>query len=159
MWKCLEKKCLSTCSTNIEMTSLLRTPGEHNHPATDTSVISRDGIRASCKWTAKEEINDKAYKIACTKTNKTGIFGIGERLQESRSETGMWLKTIFALPPLLADEIEDAFMNSLMSHSPKDLYALKVADYVLKHYIEGFSEFPLQIWAATDENDEGQTTK
>ncbi|GFO24468.1 UDP-n-acetylglucosamine--n-acetylmuramyl-(pentapeptide) pyrophosphoryl-undecaprenol n-acetylglucosamine transferase [Plakobranchus ocellatus] len=32
------------------------------------------------------------------------------------------------------------------------------ADYVLKHYIAEFPEFPPQIWTATDETDEGQMT-
>ncbi|GFO24467.1 hypothetical protein PoB_005097200 [Plakobranchus ocellatus] len=73
IWKCLDKECLSRCSTNIEMTSLLRTPREHNHPAIDKFVISRDKIRASCKRRATKEINEKASKVVCTEINKTGM--------------------------------------------------------------------------------------
>ncbi|GFO30781.1 nuclear hormone receptor family member nhr-59 [Plakobranchus ocellatus] len=56
------------------MSSLLRTPGEHKHPATDKFVISRDEIRAACKRRATEEINKKPARLSATKDTHIKIL-------------------------------------------------------------------------------------
>ncbi|GFO25888.1 hypothetical protein PoB_005239300 [Plakobranchus ocellatus] len=134
MWTCLDKKCPSTCSTNIKMTSLLRTPGVHNHPATDKSP-GRAHYLGLDVFNSGQHGSSSIFQtdIVMLMGSLSNVRDISINYPRSKdwsdyrnpeSETGKWLKTFFALPSLLADEIEDAFTNSLMPDNPQDPYAL-----------------------------------
>lgn len=67
--------------------------------------------------------------------------------KSKESEIGQLLKTIFGLPLLAPQEVEDCFVNDLMAVKPIDDRLDQFFDYLLHTYITPTSEHPPPIWA------------
>ena len=76
-------------------------------------------------------------------------LGLSTEYKEKTCEIGKWLSSFFGLPYLSPDQIEDCFVDDIMTESPTDSRCIKFADYVLETYISPESRYPPSFWAAT----------
>ncbi|KAL4098464.1 hypothetical protein QTP88_023070 [Uroleucon formosanum] len=76
-----------------------------------------------------------------------GITIIGCRFHLDGGELGIWLKSLFGLPFLPVEKVEEAFLE-LMSTCPNENEGYKCSDYILKSYIESGCLFPPELWAS-----------
>jgi hypothetical protein len=63
-------------------------------------------------------------------------------------EIGKWLSQFFGLPLLPAEEIEDCFIEHIMSEAPSDEKYTAFPDYVLDTYVFNVSRYLPSFWAA-----------
>ncbi|GFO16364.1 nuclear hormone receptor family member nhr-59 [Plakobranchus ocellatus] len=75
------------------------------------------------------------FHVAQSCFRRIQALGLVKDYRNPESEVGKCSKPSLHSPSLLADEIEDAFTNSLMPDNPQDPYTLQFANIVLKHYI------------------------
>ncbi|XP_068242338.1 uncharacterized protein [Palaemon carinicauda] len=66
---------------------------------------------------------------------------------KSGSENGKWLKSFFGLSCLEPSDVEDSFVEDIMSIAPTDTKSVQFADYVTTNYISSDSKFPPNLWA------------
>jgi hypothetical protein len=55
---------------------------------------------------------------------------------------------IFGLPFIPHEEIEDTFVQAVMSEAPVDARCTKFADYLTDNYVTQESRFPPSLWAS-----------
>ena len=61
-WKCVEKHCLSSVTTNAQLTSLISLPYAHNHPQKE-SQAKRDTIKQKIIQAVEKEPTKKIFGI------------------------------------------------------------------------------------------------
>jgi len=74
--------------------------------------------------------------------------------KSKESELGRLLKTLFELPLLPPDQIEDCFLEDLMSRKPTHEQLDDFFDYLLETYILADSDFPPIMCADFSSNTE-----
>ena len=67
---------------------------------------------------------------------------------DKSSEEGKWLSKFYGLSFLPPEDVEDSFIEDIMSDAPNNDKCLQFADYVLAGYITDSSTFPPSMWAA-----------
>lgn len=73
-------------------------------------------------------------------------LGLAKEYKDKDSECGRWLRWVFGLSLLRPDEVEDCFVEDLMSIMPTS--AQGFADYLVETYITEDSLFPPHLWAS-----------
>lgn len=81
---------------------------------------------------------------------KIAEIGLSKEYKCKESETGAWLKSIFGLPFLNKEEVEDCFVFDIMAEAPTDSRAQAFGDYLLHTYILATSDFAPSKWATTN---------
>jgi len=66
---------------------------------------------------------------------------------EKICDIGKWLSLFFGLPFLPQEQIEECFVEDIMSEVPTDNRCVKFVDYVLVTYIMPESRYPPSFWA------------
>ncbi|KAF6199939.1 hypothetical protein GE061_006237 [Apolygus lucorum] len=86
-------------------------------------------------------------------------YGLSAQYKEKNNEVGEWLKLVFGLPLLPPDQIEDSFVEDLMSVCPSYINpkVTDFCDYLTDNYIFSHAKFPPTMWAA-DELTSDRTT-
>ncbi|KAL4149507.1 hypothetical protein QTP88_003442 [Uroleucon formosanum] len=77
--------------------------------------------------------------------------------KDANSEIGQWLKWIFGLPLLNAEEVSESFNEDFMSVVPDDARLKKFCDYLCDNYINETSKFNPKIWASSSISSERTT--
>ena len=62
-------------------------------------------------------------------------FGLSTEYKEKTCDIGKWLSLFFGLPCLPPEQIEEYFVEDIMSEAPTDNRCVKFVDYVLITYI------------------------
>ena len=70
-------------------------------------------------------------------------LGLSKQYGKKDSEVSQFLKNIFRLSLLLPAEVCDGFALEFLSNLPKDKRVEQFCDYLLEHYIDADSTFPL----------------
>ena len=68
-----------------------------------------------------------------------------------------WLVRFYGLSLLLANEVEVAFVEDVVSDMPDDERFRKCADYVVENYLDVRCDFPPTLWAETADLDRATT--
>jgi hypothetical protein len=89
---------------------------------------------------------------------KVQKLGLSKEYKEKDCDIGKWLASFFGLPFLDASDIEDCFVEDLMSDMPADPRCSLFADYILKNYIASNSKFTPNLWAQLPSLDSKRTT-
>ena len=79
---------------------------------------------------------------------KIQSLGLSKVYMDKSSEEGKWLTKFYGLSFLPPEDVEDSFIEDIMSDAPNNDKCLQFADYVLAGYITDSSTFPLIMWAA-----------
>lgn len=74
-----------------------------------------------------------------------------------KGEMGDWLRWTFGLPLLPENEVEESFVEDLMSIMPRDHRVEQYADYLVGNYIEENAKFPPCSWARNELTSERTT--
>lgn len=69
---------------------------------------------------------------------------------KEKGEVGDWLRWTFGLPLLPHNEVEESFVEDLMSIMPRDNRVEQYADYLVENYIEEDAKFPPHLWARNE---------
>jgi len=85
------------------------------------------------------------------------IIGLSIEYKDANSEIGHWLKWIFDLPLLNAEEVSVSFIEDFMSVVPDDARLKKFCDYLCDNYIDETSKFNPKIWASSSISSERTT--
>jgi hypothetical protein len=75
-------------------------------------------------------------------------LSLTDEYKDFESDIGNFIKLFFGLPSLHPDDVEECFVEDLMSVAPDDERVQKFTDYVLDNYIDISSKFPPSMWAA-----------
>lgn len=75
-------------------------------------------------------------------------LGLSRVFQDLKSDDGKWLKHLFGLSYLSADDVGDCFVNDFMESIPSDPRIKKFADYIVDTYVDNESLFPPEKWAS-----------
>ena len=74
-------------------------------------------------------------------------LGLSTEYQEKTCDIGKQLSLFFGLLFLPPEQIEECFVEDIMSEAPTDNRCVKFADYVLVTYITPESRYPPSFWA------------
>jgi hypothetical protein len=77
---------------------------------------------------------------------KIQSLGLSNDYKDRESDIGKWLMMIFELPFIPHEEIEDTFVEAVMSEAPVDARCTKFADYLTDKYVTQGSRFPTSLW-------------
>ena len=77
---------------------------------------------------------------------------------DPNSEIGQWLKLFFGLPLLPASEVQDAFVEDIMSDASQDQDVENFTDYVFETYIKNDARYPPSSWARMPDDTQIPTT-
>ena len=69
-------------------------------------------------------------------------FGLIRAYKDRDSATGQWLRLIFGLPSLPADQVADFFNDVMLATEPENPAVVKVSDYLTKYYTQEDSKYP-----------------
>ena len=89
---------------------------------------------------------------------KVQKLGLSKEYKEKDCDIGKWLASFLGLPFLDASDIEDCFVEDLMSDMPADPRCSLFADYILKNYMASNSKFTPNLWAQLPTLDSKRTT-
>jgi hypothetical protein len=87
------------------------------------------------------------FHLAQTWWQKIQSLGLSKEYKDCSSDTGKWLNRFFGLPFLPYGEVEDAFVEDMMSDSPSDGRCTKFANYLTENYVTNDSRFLSKLWA------------
>lgn len=82
-------------------------------------------------------------------------LGLAKEYKDKDSECGRWLRWIFGLSLLRAEDVEDCFIEDLMTVMPPK--AQPFADYLVDTYVSQDSLFPPHLWASEEVTSERTT--
>jgi len=88
------------------------------------------------------------FHLAQSWWRKIQTVGLSSEYKDKSCEIGKWLPQFFGLPFLPVEEIEDCFVEDIMSEVPSDEKCTAFADYVLDTYVSNVSRYPPSFWAA-----------
>ena len=74
-------------------------------------------------------------------------LGLANEYKDSNSDIGKWLKLSIGLHFSDRKEVEDCFVDELMTDAPQDDRCTRFADYLVGNYISLNSKYPLMLWA------------
>ncbi|GFR65073.1 gamma-tubulin complex component [Elysia marginata] len=77
--------------------------------------------------------------------------------KDSGSDIGNWLRLIFGLPSIPAEEMDDCFVFTLMANAPDDERISQFSDYLLRSFITMDSCFPPIMWTFSPEDSKRTT--
>ena len=77
---------------------------------------------------------------------KIQSLGLSNDYKDRESDIGKWLMMIFELPFIPHEEIEDTFVEAVMSEATVDARCTKFADYLTDKYVTQGSRFPTSLW-------------
>jgi len=69
------------------------------------------------------------------------IIGLSIEYKNFNSEIGQWLKWIFGLPLLNAEEVSETFIEDIMSVVPNDQRFNEFCNYICDNFIDETSKF------------------
>lgn len=69
-WRCTNYHCSSRCTTDLQITEVMKQPTEHNHPPESEKTVQRHQIRGELKRKATEHLEERPLKMACTEAIK-----------------------------------------------------------------------------------------
>lgn len=73
-------------------------------------------------------------------------LGLGSEYKDNTSDIGQWLKLSFGLHFIDPKEVEDCFVEELMTNAPQDDRCTRFADYLVDNYISPNSRYPPVLW-------------
>ena len=74
-------------------------------------------------------------------------LGLGSEYKDNTSDIGQWLKLSFGLHFIDPNEVEDCFVEEVMTNAPQDDRCTRFADYLVDNYISPNSRYPPVLWA------------
>lgn len=80
---------------------------------------------------------------------KIQSLGLSLEYKDNDSEIGKWLKSFFGLHFLEPADVEECFVEDLMTIAPQDERCVKFADYLVDNYLTAESKYPPSLWAET----------
>jgi len=84
-------------------------------------------------------------------------LGLKPDYMDPNSENGKWLHLIFGLSLLPSNEVDDCFVEDLMSIQPLSEKLVEFSDYLVDTYISSSSTFPPSLWAMNSIDSERTT--
>lgn len=118
----------------------------------DFEIALQNAVRSA--WPLVEVVGCR-FHLSQAWWRKIQHLGLSQEYKTKTSEIGKWLHWAFGLPMLDADEVEDAFVEDLMSIQP--LGVERFSDYLVDNYIESDSPFPPKLWASSSTSSERTT--
>lgn len=77
--------------------------------------------------------------------------GLVRAYLEKDSSTGQWLRLLFGLPSLPADEVSDFFRDVMLATEPEDTAIIQLTEYLKKFYMNEDSKLPPALWSGIDD--------
>lgn len=74
--------------------------------------------------------------------------GLQTEYKNPNSEVGKWLHLVFGLSLFSHEEVEDVFVEELMTIQPINSNLTKFTNYLVENYISSNSTFPPKLWAS-----------
>lgn len=79
---------------------------------------------------------------------KIQSVGLSTQYKDKTTDIGKWLTMFFGLPILPSNEVEDCFVEDVMSVAPTDSKCHQFSDYILETYISSTAKFRPEMWSA-----------
>jgi hypothetical protein len=80
---------------------------------------------------------------------KIQTLGLSRLYKDKSTAEGKWLSKFFGLSFLEPQEVEESFVEDIMSDAPENDKCLQFADYVLEGYILATSSYPPVLWSSS----------
>ncbi|KAF0751144.1 Uncharacterized protein FWK35_00019505, partial [Aphis craccivora] len=74
--------------------------------------------------------------------------GLQTEYKNPNSEVGKWLHLVFGLSLFSHEEVEDVFVEEIMTIQPINSNLTKFTNYLIENYISSNSTFPPKLWAS-----------
>ncbi|XP_068238357.1 uncharacterized protein [Palaemon carinicauda] len=139
MWKCLHDICVSK---NLQLQpSVLHVDFEFPI-LTILKETFPDAIIKCCR-----------FHLGQAWWRKIQNLGLSKEYKDKNSDIGQWLKLSYGLHFIDPADIEDCFIEELMSCTPQKEKCTNYADYLVDNYVTPHSKFPPVLWAEVPSND------
>lgn len=118
----------------------------------DFEIAIQNAVRSS--WPLAK-LRGCRFHLSQAWWRKIQHLGLSNEYKSETSEAGKWLHWIFGLSLLDAGEVEDAFVEDLMSIQPPNVEDF--SNYLVENYIDSSSPFPPSLWASSSTSSERTT--
>uniref|UniRef100_A0A0P4VQ93 MULE transposase domain-containing protein n=1 Tax=Scylla olivacea TaxID=85551 RepID=A0A0P4VQ93_SCYOL len=79
-------------------------------------------------------------------------LGLSKDYKDTNSDIGQWLKLSFGLHFIDPTDVEDCFVEEVMTEAPQDERCIRFADYLVDNYVTAESRYPPVLWAEIPSN-------
>lgn len=122
------------------------------HITVDFEIALQNAVRSS--WPSVH-VRGCRFHLSQAWWRKIQQLGLSQEYKNETSEAGKWLHWVFGLSMLDAGQVEDAFVEDLMSIQPPNVE--EFSNYLVENYIDSSSSFPPSLWASSSTSSERTT--